>query len=417
MISVHRLPGPLRQFLIAASCAAICGCTSTTVIDASSTPARSVGADFTEQQLLDVGIAIFEEGLAPNEKYLEQELIDPNVRRAEARYLAYNLRNTLERTENWGAVRLIPRESRAIDLMVYGEIKASTGIELELKIRAVDATGETWLKKTYEDVASALSYREEIGGDEDAFQDIYNEIADDLLEAYLEREQKDITRIRKTALLHFAEDIAPYAFDDYLSEGKRGSRTILKLPADGDPMLARVEKIREREYMFVDLLDEHYKAFHKNMSEPYSDWRRYTYEELLALRDLKRAALATKLIGAATVVGGIAVQNQSQAGSAGSFAGRAAVLGGASAVMAGFSLGSEAKMHSAAVRELDESFRSQIDPLVVEVEGQTTTLSGTAEEQYEEWRRLLRAIYEQETGIDLEDGESEPALPEVRFDQ
>ena len=34
-----------------------------------------------------------------------------------------------------------------------------------------------------------------------------------------------------------------------------------------------------------------------------------------------------------------------------------------------------------------------------------------------EWRRLLRAIYEQETGIDLEDGESEPALPEVRFDQ
>lgn len=407
---------PFRLFLGLGAVLMLGACSSTTVIDASSIPAKSVGADFAEGQLLDVGIAIFEEGLAPNEKYLEQELIDPKIRNAEARYLAYNLRNTLERTENWGAVRLIPRETRAIDLMVYGEIKASTGIELELKIRAVDATGDVWLKETYEDIASQLSYREEIGGDEDAFQDIYNRIADDLLEAYLERTKEDVTRIRKTAMLYFAEDVAPYAFEDYVSEGKRGQRTIERLPADGDPMLARVQKIREREYMFVDLLDEHYKAFHAKMSQPYADWRRYSYKELLALRDLKRAALATKLIGAATVVGGIAVQQGAESRSA-DLAGRAAMLGGASIISAGFGLGSESKIHAAAVRELQESFTAEVEPLVVDVEGQTTTLSGSAEEQFEEWRRLLREIYQQETGIDLEDGESEPALPDVRFDQ
>jgi hypothetical protein len=401
-------------YAIVLSCTLVGGCTSTTVIDASSTPARSVGADFLEHQLLDVGIAIFDEGLAPNEKYLEQELIDPSVRRAEARYLAYNLRNTLEITENWGAVRIIPRQTRAIDLMVYGEIKESTGVELELRIRAVDATGEVWMEEKYKDVASQLSYREDIGAEEDAFQDIYNQIADDLLDAYLKRSQDDITRIRKTAMLYFAEDVAPYAFDDYVSEGKRGKRTIERLPADGDPMLARVEKIREREYMFVDLLDEHYKAFHAKMNQPYSDWRRYTYKELLALRDLKRAALATKLIGAATIVGGIAVQNQSDSRTT-DIAGRAAVIGGASIIRAGFNLGSEAKIHAAAVRELDDSFRSEVEPLVVEVEGQATTLNGTAEEQFDEWRRLLREIYQQETGIDLEDAESEPALPDVRF--
>ena len=391
------------------------GCTSTTYIDASSVPARSVGAEFSEQQLLDIGVALFDEGLAPNEKYLEQEMINPDVRRAEARYLAYNLRDTLERTENWGAVRIMPRESRAIDLMIYGKIKDSTGIELRLSVRAVDATGDVWLDKTYEDTASQLSYREDIGRNEDAFQDIYNRISDDLLEAYLEREPADITRIRKTALLYFAEDVAPYAFDDYLSEGRRGKRTIERLPADGDPMLARVEKIREREYMFVDLLDEHYKAFHTSMQQPYSDWRRYTYQELLALRELRRAALATKLIGAATVAGGIAVQQNAESRTA-DLAGRAAILGGASVIAAGFSIGGQSKIHAEAVRELDESFRAEIKPLVIEVDGQTQTLTGTAEEQFDEWRRLLRAIYEQETGIDLEDGETEPALPEVSRD-
>ncbi|MFK7886922.1 MAG: hypothetical protein AB8G16_08650 [Gammaproteobacteria bacterium] len=399
-----------------ASLLALGGCTSVTVIDASSIPARSVGADFSEIQLLDVGVALFQEGLAPNEKYLEQEMIDPKVRRAESRYLAYNLRNTLEETENWGAVRIMPRESRAIDLMVYGEIKESTGIELGLKIRAVDATGDVWLDKSYSDVASQLSYREEIGGDEDAFQDIYNQIADDLLDAYLERDLGTIGSIRKTSLLYFAEDVAPYAFDDYLSEGKRGKRTIERLPTDDDPMLGRVQKIREREYMFIDLLDEHYKTFHAKMSQPYSDWRRYTYKEILALRDLRRAALATKLIGAATIVGGMAVSNQSDS-RAGDLAGRAAVFGGASVIAAGFSLGAESKIHATAVRELDESFSAEVEPMVVEVEGQTTELKGTAEEQYDEWRRLLRAIYEQETGIDLEDGESEPVLPEIKVDQ
>jgi hypothetical protein len=35
----------------------------------------------------------------------------------------------------------------------------------------------------------------------------------------------------------------------------------------------------------------------------------------------------------------------------------------------------------------------------VELEGQTVTLSGSAEAQYEEWRRLLKDIYAAETGF------------------
>ena len=37
--------------------------------------------------------------------------------------------------------------------------------------------------------------------------------------------------------------------------------------------------------------------------------------------------------------------------------------------------------------------------MVVEVEGRTLQLRGTAEEQYQEWRRLLKELYENETGL------------------
>ncbi|MCP4090054.1 MAG: hypothetical protein GY746_09705, partial [Gammaproteobacteria bacterium] len=39
-----------------------------------------------------------------------------------------------------------------------------------------------------------------------------------------------------------------------------------------------------------------------------------------------------------------------------------------------------------------------VEPLVVEVEGQTHRLTGSAEEKYREWRRLLHDIYATETG-------------------
>jgi hypothetical protein len=37
--------------------------------------------------------------------------------------------------------------------------------------------------------------------------------------------------------------------------------------------------------------------------------------------------------------------------------------------------------------------------MVVEVQGESMRLTGTAEAQYESWRKLLRDIYETETGF------------------
>jgi hypothetical protein len=59
---------------------------------------------------------------------------------------------------------------------------------------------------------------------------------------------------------------------------------------------------------------------------------------------------------------------------------------------------SDAKVHAQALRELSDSFKSEVQPQVVDVEGRTLRLTGTAEEQYREWRKMLHQLYLEENG-------------------
>ena len=63
----------------------------------------------------------------------------------------------------------------------------------------------------------------------------------------------------------------------------------------------------------------------------------------------------------------------------------------------------EADIHNEALRELGESLQAEVSPLVVDIEGQTVELSGSIEEQYQKWRKLLHEIYINETGFAIND--------------
>ena len=47
------------------------------------------------------------------------------------------------------------------------------------------------------------------------------------------------------------------------------------------------------------------------------------------------------------------------------------------------------------------SFDSEVQPIVMNVEGQVVKLTGSLEVQYAEWRQMLRQIYAAETGLPL----------------
>jgi hypothetical protein len=47
--------------------------------------------------------------------------------------------------------------------------------------------------------------------------------------------------------------------------------------------------------------------------------------------------------------------------------------------------------------------------MVVDVDGRTLQLKGSAEEQYAEWRQLLKQLYENETGLPATTGPASAA--------
>ena len=136
-------------------------------------------------------------------------------------------------------------------------------------------------------------------------------------------------------------------------------------------------------------------------STRHTSGRRYSYDELEAKGDAQRSALQRKLLGAAAIVGGLVMGTQSNT-YVGQAAATAAVFGGAYAVKSGFDKGAEVKLHSDSLKQLGESFQAEVQPMVVDVEGKTLQLTGTAEEQFQEWRRLLKELYENETGVPVQ---------------
>ena len=362
--------------------------------------------EMPEDALLDVGIQIFDPGLPPGDSYtLERDGIYEDIRKSESRYLPVELMNTLQATGNWGAVRVVPAGTDSVDLTVSGRIESSSGRKLVVDLRAVDAAGRVWLEKRYKRVANPRAYKDE-ALDREPFQDVFHQIANDLLAARDQLTVDQLRQVRTIANLRFAADLAPIAFADYLGRDRKGRLVAERLPADGDPIMERVAQVRERDYLFVDTLTEYYANFHAQMSEPYDNWRSFSYDEEVARRKQKRIALLQTIAGAAGVLGGIVLEGDDEASSA---AKQAAIIGGSVAVQMGINKFQEVKLHVEALRELASSFDSEVAPLLVEVEGQTLRLTGSVEAQYATWRQLMRDFFIAETGLPIDPDTGTPA--------
>jgi len=360
--------------------------------------AERATTEVAADELLDVGVRLFDPNVPDDEKQREKERIFPEVRKAESRYIPVLIRDTLEDTGQWGQVRVLPRDGTGMEVFVDGRIVQSDGRELVLDVTVSDAAGRTWFRKTYEGDADTRAYKDVVAKPRDPFENVYNTLANDLLAARraLTREQR--VELRRVADMRFASDLAPYAFGSYLAKDKRGLYSVTRLPAEDDPVVQRMQRVRERDYALVDTLNEHYANFGSSMAVPYTEWRKYTQEELEAEAQAKREALTRQVLGAVAVVGGIMAGAETSS-SAGSAAATAAVIGGMYAFKSGLDKRAEIKIHTESLKQLGDSFQNEVQPMVVDVEGRTLQLKGSAEEQYAEWRQLLRELYENETGL------------------
>lgn len=351
---------------------------------------------------LDVVVHSFDPGipaeLAADEDALAKKRIYPDLRRAEARYLAVMLRNTLESSAQWGAVRVAPESVQFVDLAVSGKIIESTGKRLVLEVTAKDAAGRVWLQdRRYEGEADIGSYKTEAALQaRDPFQNLYSMIANDLLVERAKLNEGALRELRQVTDLQFAQDVAPGAMSGYITKDTSTRPPLLRisrLPAEDDPIAQRVHRIRERDTAVIDTLDGYYLGFTEQMQQSYGEFRRTSYDEV-EKEDAARASARTRtILGAAAVAAAILVpgscnsQTSCNLQSAARYAGS---IGGVTAFLSGLKKYADARTHAQSFGELARSFQSEVAPQVIEVEGRSLKLTGSAEEQYREWRRLLR---------------------------
>lgn len=384
-------------------------------------------AELPESQLLDVRIQTFDPGKLPEDEEDARGLSE-DIRQAEALYIPAHLKATMQQTGYWGAVRVVPAGTLGAEVLISGRIIQSDGEVLELEVDVRDATGTRWFTRTYGSIVDSNAYRQSAGSRYEVFQNLYNRIANDCAEYRLKLAPDRIKSIRQVAEMRFATEFAPTAFNGYLKreEGKEGqfslSRlaakltkssesseqqkepyqySINRLPAEDDPMLMRVRRVRERDYLLVDTLDGQYDGLYRDIGEVYTNWRQSRMVEREMIRKIKAEANARRAKAAMLIIGTIlvasTVDNASYSPATGVLAGGLVAVGINEFIEAG-DKADEAEMNRAALEELGASFSADVAPVVVDVDGKTVELTGSADVIYQQWREVLGRLYQKEAG-------------------
>lgn len=425
--------------------AAVCALASAVAACASNYPTRTVSYEATalvqpetppsDDQLLNVRIEAFDPGTLPDDPNVRKGL-STDIRQAESYYIPGQLKNAMQRSGQWGQIRVTPHDSRVGEVNVAGKIVESDGEILKLEIDVSDAAGVRWLKKSYESVVDAAAYSKVEGSSADAFQDMYNRIANDIAAHRKFLTAADVSDIRQISELRFGAEFAPTAYDRYLRKTdappakeedvlqrvmklidrsekppeRVPAYTVESLPSAEDPVVQRVGRIKAREEFLVDTLDQQYEELSRTISGPYTQWRTSRLKEVNAIRAADKVknqeqakAVAVGIIGVALGVA-LASQSKNSGGCYGCTAAGAGVAAAAvavsvqMAVQASEQASNEADLRRTALEELGNSLATDVKATVVEVEGKTVELKGTIEQKMRAWKEILQSLQELETG-------------------
>lgn len=387
--------------LIAFLCLAGAGCSVNEVVVAEETKLIVAESPVEEAMLLDIGIVEFDAGIPENNDPQKTRVFD-EIRSAETKFLAYHLKTTLQGTGHWGAVRVIPSRSAFTDVIVSGRIERSDGEFVVLDISVDDAAGRRWFDKSYETQTGKTSYSERRDRRRDPYQKVFNDVANDLQAFVAQLPARQLQQTRQISELQFFADMSPLAYGEHLQTDEDGLVSIVRLPAENDPAVMRLRQIRERDRLVVDTLNEHYANFYYGIAIPYRSWRKNSRQEAVDYREVKRSARMQALVGVVVLAGSLAIDTNSsnrRTRNVNRGLQNMGIYEGLNRVIGGFQRNSEASLHLDTIAELSESFGAEAAPMVVNVEGQERRLTGTAAAQYESWRKLLKEIYEAETGF------------------
>ncbi|MAH73743.1 MAG: hypothetical protein CBC09_06310 [Cellvibrionales bacterium TMED49] len=370
--------------------------TSNAAIDkiTSSTPIALLSPTIpvSAQALLDVGIVAFDDGLNLTD---EDDTVFPEVRLAESVYFATQLLRVLEKSGAWGPVRVIPDKDAIMDLYIEGTILQSDGETLAMDIVARDSSGLKWFTKTYRTTVGKYAYDRRRKSAGDPFQNLYISVANELLRQYEGYGERRALELRRLSEMRFAQRFSSEAFSQYTQTDKEGKLKIVRLPADADPLLERVRRIRDRDHLYIDRMQEFYDGFSRQMHGPYQDFRRASYDSVVKARQLQKQGNQRIIAGIGTIVAGIYGRLESDS-SAGRLASTTTAGAGGLLVKSGLEKKQRAASYNESVAEMGVGLETALAPEIIELEDRTVTLSGNVQAKYQQWQALLLQIYAEE---------------------
>ena len=389
-----------RTVFIVISLFLINGCATYEYHETINTAANRIQEDtntqIVEEEILDVGIVLFDPGL---DLLGDDTAAYSSVRLSEAVWFSSQLKNALDYSNIWGSVRTMPSANSVMDLLIMGKILESNGEVLALQINVRDASGHQWFTKEYKQTASAYAYNPEVNSNRDPFKSVFTEISNDLFDYRSQMTSAELLAVRNISKVRFARDFLPDVYDNFLTE-KDNAYLLQRTPASNDPMILRIDQIRARNDLFLDVIQDYYRVFNNKMSNPYQEWRKTSYKEVVYERQLKDQARKEKIAGVAVILAGVLAQTSNNVYTRG--AGHVGIFTGADLFRRGYIKQGEALLHTATLRELGSSLETELEPSVVDLQDRSITLSGTVDDQFKEWRRILLEMYKTESGLDAD---------------
>ena len=325
----------------------------------------------------------------------------PPISQVDAFHIPHQLTRRLRESGFWSSVQITPTASYTADFFLWGEVVKGTAQRLELNVALYDASGATWLEKRF--VGKADRSHDELAA-VSPFHSMLDQITREVNQAIATKLNPISWKmIRQISSIRFARGLAPDAFEDYLEIDSKGIAQLTRLPADDDPMMDRVERIRSREESLIASMDAYYGKALDEINPSYLEWQNYAARESHKQQKYARRSWldgALLIAGELTNAGAMFVdsfEGEDKEGDA----------DGVTLADRGYEQGKAwSRGYGQRASELEQRLaRSEhlasveMEPYVIEVEGTTERLTGTAIEQYAQWRVLLAKIYAKEVGL------------------
>lgn len=357
----------------------------------------------TLSQSLDINIIEFNPGITGNPSDYEKNGIWPELRRAESRKFAIDLKTSLQKTKSFSGIYVTPDQRYLSDVSVNGKIVKSNGRDLHIEISANDSTGKKIInKKLYKGKVDKGYYSNLRNKGKNPFEEIvFDKIAADIIKSL---QKQNLENIKLITELRFAREMNPSSFNDAVIEKNRIVSANF-IPANNDPMYLRSKNVRSKDLYFRENMQSTYYDFVNNMSESYEIWRKASHDATIKAEEAKNEATWKGVLGAAILIGGAIALGDSMDGyymDGGQYiAGFAGTMLGASLLDSALGDNEEAKVHKETIVEVSKSFDSDIAPSVIEMEEKTVKLDGTLTQQFIQWQEVLKEIYnEQNSSIE-----------------